>query len=124
MTRKNFFKGLLALFPFTAQAAKKTNIWETPQGKYVLLLREELKRLGIWDDLPEDWQEVEDALTKGHIHFMPRYSRIVKENGDETLLASIQPIVWKLESHSISTGKYMTLSPICLNPSRFSGLRH
>ena len=76
MTRKNFYKALLGIFvPLTAFGATKKvcypvkSIWETPQGQYVLALRGELKRLDHWDDLAEDWQNIEDALKNGHMFY-------------------------------------------------------
>lgn len=83
MTRKTWLKGLITLWPLALLGAKKPekvcfpvrDIWQTPQGQYVLALREELKRLDHWDDLEEDWAEVENALKNGHMFFDVRVSR-------------------------------------------------
>lgn len=100
MTRKNFTKVLLTILsPLTAFGAKKQdkvcypvrNIWETPQGQYVLALRGELKRLGHWDDLNEDWQLVEDALKNGHMFFDVSPSREHKNK----LLYRVFPVFYE-----------------------------
>lgn len=106
MTRKNFAKGILAFIPFAAQAAKKqcypvTNVWQTPQGQYVKMLRAELERLGHWDDLEEDWQLVEDALKDGHLLFRMRASRTEPKR----MLYNICPVFY--EKYEYQGVKYL-----------------
>ena len=99
MTRKSFFKGLItSLLPLTAFGVKKQrvcfpveNIWQTPQGQYVKMLRAELERLGHWDDLPEDWQSTEEALKNGHLFFDITPSR--EEN--KRLLYNVRPVFYE-----------------------------
>lgn len=100
MTRKNWIKTFIAsCLPLTAFGAKKQdkvcypvrNIWETPQGQYVLALKGELKRLDHWDDLDEDWQLVEDALKNGHIFFDVLPSREYKNK----LLYRVCPVFYE-----------------------------
>jgi hypothetical protein len=127
MTRKNFFKGLLALtWPLTSFGAKKSekvcfpvrNIWETPQGQYVLALRAELKRLDHWDDLAEDWQEVEDALKNGHMFYAPQASRILDNRKSSQMFYSIKPLAWEKKVYN----SFSYLGPV--NPNQSSRPRH
>lgn len=96
MTRKNFYQVLLGLLPLALLGANKkvcypvTTIWETPQGKYVLMLRDELKRLNHWDDLEEDWKLVEDSLKNGHLFYDILPSREQKNR----LLYNVRPVYY------------------------------
>lgn len=93
ITRSGFCRAVAALVaaPF-AQARRKTAVtaWDTPQGQYALLLRAELERLGYFDDLKEDWGEVEAALATGHRFFAPLPSRW--DTRAKRLLQSVRPV--------------------------------
>lgn len=93
ITRNGFCRAIAALAaaPF-AQARRKTTAfpWGTPQGQYILLLRAELERLGYFDDLKEDWDEVEAALANGHRVFAPMPSRW--DTRAKRLLQSVRPV--------------------------------
>ena len=57
-------------------ALLSTSIWQTPAGKRALALRADLRHQGIHDELKENWQEVEKALTEGCQNFVAWPSRI------------------------------------------------
>ena len=76
--KRRLFAMLPALAAIASGSRRKSDMWSTPQGQYVLGLRAELERLGYFDNLPEDWEAVERALREGCMCFEFRCSRIDK----------------------------------------------
>lgn len=88
-------------------ALRKNSIWDTPQGQYVLQLRNELEKLGYFDDLKEDWDEVERALSEGCKYFEIRPSRI---EGRSKLLFRVAPIKVTAIKDVVLMGQWRGLS--------------
>lgn len=110
ITRSGFYRAFAALMsaPFAWGGRRtKPGVWDTPQGQYVLLLRAELERLGYFDGLKEDWDEVEAALAKGHRFFAPLPSRW--DTREKRLLQSVRPVypMSEYEGH-LSWGTWRT----------------
>lgn len=81
-------------------ASRKHPCWYTPQGQYVLQLRNELEKLGYFDDLKEDWEIVEEALKRGWAYFTVEASRATEK---------------KL---------YYRIVPSCFAETAFNGIKH
>lgn len=106
MTRTQFFQRIAATFTaLPLFARRKDDVWSTPQGQYVLGLRAELERLGHFDDLKEDWQEVEEALREGCLYFLVTGSRMTEDKSK--MLYRVLPARMGLLNH-ILTGKVQT----------------
>lgn len=76
MTRRMLAFFTAAPLALAKRGPKRVDVWDTPQGQYVLRLRAELERLGHFDDLREDWEAVEQALSEGCLCFEVGMSRV------------------------------------------------
>jgi len=59
-----------------SSAATTKTLWMTDAGKRALELRRQLRDLGWYDELPENWTVVESALAEGCQHFTHSPSRV------------------------------------------------
>lgn len=78
MNRRGFLL-ILGIFPKTVFSANSVNKVSRKKalGK-ALTIRRALEKEGIYDNLPENWQEVEKAIEEGCEHFRPWISRVDK----------------------------------------------
>lgn len=79
--KRRLFALLPALAAIASGSRAKPDVWSTPQGRYVLGLRSELRRIGYFDDLREDWEAVERALREGCMYFEVQPSRQETDGG-------------------------------------------
>lgn len=90
MTRR-MFAALLILLPRLRSKSRKQD--HTGAWRAAWALRRNLEEMGLYDDMPENWQEVEKAIGEGCTNFTTAPSRIevYKAKKDEWIVSTDQP---------------------------------
>lgn len=66
----------------TPLLAKRVDpLWNTQGGRAAIELRKHLRTLGIYDELRENWTEVEQAVREGCMLFIAGVSRVDRRAG-------------------------------------------
>lgn len=76
MTRR-MFAALFTAIPRLQAIRRKPDIRSTGAYQAAMSLRRNLEEIGLYDDMPENWQEVEKAISEGCTNFTTGVSRIV-----------------------------------------------
>lgn len=74
MTRRVFATVLIASPALAIE--HRQSIWRTDAGRRAIALRQQLEREGRYDNLPENWTEVEAAIREGCQYFVAGVSRV------------------------------------------------
>lgn len=82
MTRR-MFAALLILLPHLRAKNRKSDIRSTGAYKAAMSLRRNLEEMGLYDDMLENWQEVEKAIAEGCTNFTTGVSRIIITRSDD-----------------------------------------
>lgn len=75
---RRMFTALFAAIPQLHAIRRKPDIRSTGAYKAAMSLRRNLEEMGLYDDMPENWQEVEKAIGEGCMNFTTGVSRMVR----------------------------------------------
>lgn len=106
MNRRGFLL-ILGIFPkngFSANSANKVS--RKKAFKKALTIRRYLEKGGIYDNLPENWQEVEKAIEEGCEHFRPWISRMGRHERHGDIWWRVLPVKTEADETSLYFEKW------------------